>query len=59
MFQPAEVVRYLFVHELAHTVHMNHSRSFWRLVERLEPGWQSLDRDLARGWRHVPHWAIG
>jgi predicted metal-dependent hydrolase len=59
MFQPPEVVRYLFVHELAHTVHMNHSRRFWRLVERLEPGWQTLDRELSRGWRRVPHWAIG
>ena len=59
LFQPPDVVRYLFVHELAHTVHLNHSRRFWRLVERLEPGWAALDRDLSRGWRHVPQWAIG
>jgi predicted metal-dependent hydrolase len=59
MFQPADVVRYLFVHELAHTVHLNHSRRFWRLVEQLEPGWRALDHELSRGWRHVPAWAIG
>jgi predicted metal-dependent hydrolase len=59
LFQPPDVVRYLFVHELAHTVHLDHSRRFWRLVERLEPGWHALDRDLSRGWRHVPAWAIG
>lgn len=58
LFQRPDVVRYLFVHELAHTVHMNHSRRFWRLVERLEPGWQALDRELSTGWRHVPAWAI-
>lgn len=58
MFQPAEVVRYLMAHELAHTVHMNHSRRFWKLVERLEPDWRALDRELAGGWRRVPGWAI-
>jgi predicted metal-dependent hydrolase len=59
MFQSAEVVRYLLAHELAHTVHMNHSRRFWKLVERLEPGWKALDRELSGGWRRVPGWAIG
>lgn len=59
LFQAPDVVRYLFVHELAHTVHLDHSRRFWHLVEKLEPGWLPLDRELARGWRQVPHWAIG
>ena len=59
MFQPAPVVNYLLLHELAHTRHMNHSRRFWRLVERFEPGWRELDAALTRGWREVPHWALG
>lgn len=59
MFQPAPVVRYLFAHELAHVVHMNHSRRFWRLVETLEPDWRGLDRQLVTGWNHVPAWALG
>lgn len=59
MFQRPEIVRYLFVHELAHTVHLNHSRPFWRVVAALEPGWRELDRGLSAGWRSVPHWAIG
>ena len=37
VFLRPEVVHYLFVHELAHTKHMNHSASFWRLVEKIEP----------------------
>ncbi len=56
LFQSAEVVRYLCVHELAHLKHMNHSAKFWGLVETLEPDYQRLDRELLSGWRTVPEW---
>lgn len=58
VFLRPEVVRYLFVHELAHTKHMNHSLSFWRLVEQLEPDCRALDRELLAGWRTVPAWVF-
>ena len=58
VFLRPEVVRYLFVHELAHTKHMNHSAAFWRLVERLEPDCRRLDRELLAGWRTVPAWVF-
>jgi predicted metal-dependent hydrolase len=58
VFLRPEVVHYLFVHELAHTKHMNHSPSFWRLVEKLEPNFRLLDRELLAGWRTVPGWVF-
>jgi predicted metal-dependent hydrolase len=58
LFLKSEVVRYLFVHELAHTRHMNHSANFWRLVEKIEPDYRRLDRDLLAGWRTVPGWVF-
>jgi predicted metal-dependent hydrolase len=58
LFLKFEVVRYLFVHELAHTRHMNHSAHFWRLVEKIEPDYRRLDRDLLAGWRTVPGWVF-
>lgn len=58
-FQPPAVVRYLLLHELAHTRHMNHSSRFWRLVAEHEPDWRPLDRELTAGWRHVPGWMHG
>ncbi len=58
LFLDAPVVRYLFVHELAHLAHMNHSRRFWRLVESLEPDFRRLDRELLAGWRVVPGWVF-
>ncbi len=58
LFQRAEVVRYLYVHELAHLKCMNHSPKFWALVAKLEPDYQRLDRELLAGWRTVPEWVF-
>jgi predicted metal-dependent hydrolase len=42
---PPHVLDYLAAHEVAHLVEMNHSRKFWRVVERICPDWQR-----AKGW---------
>ena len=58
LFQRPEVVRYLLVHELTHLTHMNHSTRFWSAVERFEPDWRELDRELTKGWSQVPGWLL-
>ena len=58
VFLRPAVVRYLFVHELVHTRHMNHSAKFWDLVEKFEPDYRCLDRELLAGWRTVPVWVF-
>jgi predicted metal-dependent hydrolase len=58
LFLEPAVVRYLLIHELCHTRHMNHSRRFWQLVESFEPEYQRLDRELSKGWQHVPGWVF-
>lgn len=42
---PEAVLNYVAAHETAHLEEMNHSRRFWKLVEVLEPGFES-----ARDW---------
>lgn len=59
LFQRPAVVRYLMIHELVHTRHMNHSRHFWQCVARHCPDYHSLDRELLDGWRRVPDWVFG
>ena len=56
LFLRPPVVRYLLVHELCHTRHMNHSAKFWALVESFEPHYRALDQELLRGWQSVPGW---
>ncbi len=56
LFLPEDLVRYVLVHELCHTIHLNHSRDFWELVQQHEPNYRALDANLrdARYW--VPWW---
>jgi len=58
VFQRPEVLRYLMLHELVHTQHMNHSPQFWQKVEAVCQDWRALDRELSRGWRQVPPWVF-
>jgi predicted metal-dependent hydrolase len=42
---PTFVLNYLAAHEVAHVIEMNHSRRFWRLVEKTCP-----DMARAKAW---------
>lgn len=58
LFLPPDLVRYVITHELCHTVHMNHSPEFWRLVACHEPTYRALDNALRDAWKQVPPWAL-
>lgn len=44
---PLEVIDYVVVHEMCHMVHLNHDRSFWRLVGKIMPDYQQRESWLA------------
>ena len=56
LFLPPPLVRYLFVHELSHIRHMNHSSQFWQLVSKYEPDYRRLDAELGQAGKHLPRW---
>jgi predicted metal-dependent hydrolase len=44
---PLKVIDYVVVHEMCHMVHLNHDRSFWRLVGKITPDYKELENWLA------------
>ena len=56
LFMPVDTVRYLMIHELCHTRCMNHSASFWKLVESCCPEFRQHEKNLALGREFVPEW---
>jgi predicted metal-dependent hydrolase len=56
LFVPAETARYLMIHELCHTRHMNHSTKFWQLVESHCADFRFHEKRLNDARRHIPEW---
>ncbi len=59
LFLPDYLIRHIMVHELCHTVHLNHSRSFWALVHQHDPLWRIYNREMKSAWKYVPAWVSG
>jgi hypothetical protein len=58
LFLRPGLVRYLMIHELCHSVHLNHSARFYSLLAEYEPGYKELRGEMRDGWNSVPGWAV-
>jgi predicted metal-dependent hydrolase len=50
---PQDVIDYVVVHEMCHMVHLNHDRSFWRLVGKLMPEYMEKEN-----WLTLSNWKM-
>jgi predicted metal-dependent hydrolase len=51
---PLQVIDYVVVHEMCHMVHLNHDRSFWRLVGKILPDYEQRQNWLAlSSWKMI------
>lgn len=56
LFVKPELVEHIMVHELCHTRHMNHSKRFWDLFEKLNPNCRLLRKQLRLAQHALPQW---
>jgi len=56
LFLERHWVRCVLLHELCHTVCMNHSPRFWTLLGGLEPECREIQKRMRDGWKRVPAW---
>jgi predicted metal-dependent hydrolase len=50
---PIDVIDYVVLHEMCHLVHLNHDRSFWRLLGKFIP-----DYEEKQEWLSQSHWKM-
>lgn len=52
MQAPEHIVDYVIAHELAHLLHLNHSKRFWNAVGRIFPEYEAARTELAAVSQH-------
>lgn len=48
MQYPIEAIEYVVVHELAHTVHHDHSKAFYSMIEKILPDYKEREKLLKK-----------
>lgn len=56
MFLPPHILRHVALHELCHTVHMDHGRNFHRLLAHLDPNADAHAEELRGAVKRIPAW---
>ena len=56
LFIPRDLAQHVLIHELCHTVHLNHSKKFWALLTHHEPDCRNKEKELRSAMSFVPAW---
>lgn len=58
LFLPPAFAEYVILHELCHTVHLNHSKHFWQLLKQFNPNCLELRRELKTAQAKYLPWYV-
>ena len=56
LFLPEPLATHVILHELVHSVHMDHSDKFWEALEVVDPAARLHDQQLQEAWKYLPAW---
>lgn len=56
IFFPPELAQHIIIHELCHTVYLDHSEKFWQLVAKFDPEWQQHRQSMRKARQYIPYW---
>lgn len=56
IFLPPQLVEHVMIHELCHTIHLNHSAKFWSLVAKYDINWQQNRVEMRKASQYIPEW---
>lgn len=51
-----ELAAHILIHELCHTVHLNHTKQFWQWVAKCDPAWEHHKQQIRRLDQLLPDW---
>jgi len=54
LFLPAHLVTHILIHELCHTLYLDHSDKFWNLVASFDPKFKQHRCELRKAHRYLP-----
>jgi predicted metal-dependent hydrolase len=56
LFLPPGLMKHVLLHELCHTIHLNHSVSFWTLLAQHDPACLEHKKALHKANTYLPDW---
>lgn len=56
IFLPPRLSRHVMIHELCHTLFLNHSEQFWSKVAEFDPAFRMHKRELRKVDQYIPEW---